>query len=518
MTKESIYSQENRRIIFRETFQDEQTVRRGGGKPTDVTFSKGVGIWDGTNGQTIAYSANTANFRRSDAFSLRCKVKFNSSVQTVAPFHKWLNNLGYMCAVISSGVMRFFGNGQGLSGTAGKVIADTWQELVWVFNDGGDFKVKFYIDGVLDTETAAFTALFQTSNPLGLMEDAGGYDDFDGEMDMAEIYNYALDQYQVKNLYENKRFKALTGQDEILNISAQKGSIVSKYEGKETWLIDPGKGTFDSGTESWTKFNNNTIENDNGALKVTYVDNQYGARVTLSEASDLSTNLVIGKTYRIRVKAKVNTGSSVDLYVSGPSATLATVTATSFTWYEGIFVATYESINNFRGRNMGAGEIIWIDEWYIVDVEQAPTLTDMAVFKDGEVRTLKYNGSSSVMETTLANDINSVLFWMRPETDTESIIDLGGGNTITTSGGTLTAAWADDLYVNGAVGTAVNTGTWNLILCTVDTAIAITDIDIGKISAAFYSGLLNDFKIHEGVVSANESSQAWSNGRILYQV
>jgi hypothetical protein len=132
-------------------------------------------------------------------------------------------------------------------------------------------------------------------------------------------------------------------------------------------LMDAGKGTFDSGTESWVKFGNNTIENDAGALKITYVDNSAGAYDFFRAAGDLSTNLTIGKTYKVFVKAKVNAGSSVKLYICGPNFVFATVTETDFTWFSSVFIATGASNNYIQLNSMAAGEILWIDEWYIMD-------------------------------------------------------------------------------------------------------------------------------------------------------
>lgn len=143
--------------------------------------------------------------------------------------------------------------------------------------------------------------------------------------------------------------------------------------------------------------------------------------------------------------------------------------------------------------------------------------TGVTIQKDGEVNAFEFDGAE-VLETTLADDINTVSLWIKPKTDTESIIDLGGGNTITTSGGTLTAAWADDLFVNGKVGTAVTEGIWNLITCRVDIAIAVTAIDIGKISAAFYSGLMNNISFITGVTTDDEESQRFTSSKQSYNL
>ena len=132
-------------------------------------------------------------------------------------------------------------------------------------------------------------------------------------------------------------------------------------------LMDAGKGTFDVGTESWIVFGTNTIENDVGALKITYVDSKYGAYVQLREVKDLNTDLIVGKTYKLRARAKVNTGTA-NLNIITDGHNLSDVLTANYAWYEIIFVATHVSVNEFRCYGMGEGEIVWIDEWYIYEL------------------------------------------------------------------------------------------------------------------------------------------------------
>ena len=142
------------------------------------------------------------------------------------------------------------------------------------------------------------------------------------------------------------------------------GQKVIMYQG-DVSLMNAGKGTFDSGTESWGVYGTNTIENDNGALKITYVDNALGAYEIVSEVSDLSTDLTIERTYKVKVKIKVNSGSSIVWrLVSGGPIDGLTITNTDYEWKEMIFVSPAVTIL-IRMQHMDAGEIIWIDEWSI---------------------------------------------------------------------------------------------------------------------------------------------------------
>ena len=142
------------------------------------------------------------------------------------------------------------------------------------------------------------------------------------------------------------------------------GQEVYTYQGGNS-LVDDGKGIFTPpSTESWITYGTNTIENDGGALKITYVNDIKGASVLLSIGGDLSTNLVIDKTYRIRAKVKVNAGTNVELRTAYTAISSAPITNTTFEWTELIF--TCINIGELlRFRNFGAGEILWMDEWTI---------------------------------------------------------------------------------------------------------------------------------------------------------
>ncbi len=135
-------------------------------------------------------------------------------------------------------------------------------------------------------------------------------------------------------------------------------------EAQKNW-IQPAGGTHYDGTidpSKWASFGSNTSELDGDDLKITYVDDTNGAR-TFLKASSIGTDLVVGKTYKLRFRAKVNIGT-VQGYVNGPNIG-AFITATDFTWHEIIFTATSTTGNDFRTRSMGGGEIVWIDQWYV---------------------------------------------------------------------------------------------------------------------------------------------------------
>jgi hypothetical protein len=85
------------------------------------------------------------------------------------------------------------------------------------------------------------------------------------------------------------------------------GSTWSVSEGKMkntptvgATLWDTGADTFESGTYGWVKYGNNTIENDNGKLKLTVVDDVGGAYDYLIENKDLSSDLSVKTWYEMQ--------------------------------------------------------------------------------------------------------------------------------------------------------------------------------------------------------------------------
>jgi hypothetical protein len=143
-------------------------------------------------------------------------------------------------------------------------------------------------------------------------------------------------------------------------------AILKTYEGIN--LMDPGKGTFDSGTESWAAMGGNTIVNDEGALKITYINADDGATISLNAASDLNTNLVIGKTYKLSYKIKSNGTGNYRMYLyNAPSSVVPDFdNNTEYEWKSIEFTANSTTGVIFRGSNWTTvGCIVWIDQWYI---------------------------------------------------------------------------------------------------------------------------------------------------------
>ena len=172
----------------------------------------------------------------------------------------------------------------------------------------------------------------------------------------------------------------------ILHVTARDGTcrnlLSGNWNGVE--LMDSGKGTFQDGTtEGWLDLGTDQISNDNGALKITYVNNAGGANTYFSKDYDLNQYLVIGNSYRVHIRAKVNqSGINLGVY-DGSSWSWEPPTNTEYQWFT--WEITAQSINGARIQmgSMQAGDIIWIDQWFIQEIIPEVTNTDVNVVKEG---------------------------------------------------------------------------------------------------------------------------------------
>jgi hypothetical protein len=202
--------------------------------------------------------------------------------------------------------------------------------------------------------------------------------------------------------------------------------------GAELWDADAS--TFDSGTHSWVKYGNNTIANDNGALKITYVNNALGAYVWLKDASDLSSDLTVGKTYKFTFDAKVSSGASVDVTISTLAGSPQVITETSFTTKSIYFTAENTNSTYVDTRNMGSGEIIYLDNFSLKEIQgNVGTMTQM----DG-VSNLVY--SSVLPDQSFLTGVNSAYNFIDLD-GTDAYVDIDSNFDLDISNDWSISAW-----------------------------------------------------------------------------
>ncbi len=115
-------------------------------------------------------------------------------------------------------------------------------------------------------------------------------------------------------------------------------------------------------------------------------------------------------------------------------------------------------------------------------------------------------------------NINTISFWVKADSTTEDVIDLDGGtHTITISSGTVNANnfVSASIYIDGKTGSTIDTE-WHHILIKTDTQIDVNNLEIGRIAANYYSGLIDDVRIYNYVLPDSMIKEVYNNGRVRF--
>jgi len=126
-------------------------------------------------------------------------------------------------------------------------------------------------------------------------------------------------------------------------------------------LFQSGKGQFTGTTESWVARGSNTIQSVDGKLKVTYVNNDEGAVLTLGSAHDLTSNLTAGLWYLLRYKAYREGGNFLFIIYGTPNW-FKTISNTGALAQGQFFFNPASATPAIYTASMAAGEIAWLDD------------------------------------------------------------------------------------------------------------------------------------------------------------
>ena len=194
MSKESKYSIEPNRVIWREPFLSEFDILKNKG-----TLSGSVSLENGTATFTtdgkITYSGVIRGVK-----SVRLEVDLDSTTEDIIQ----------LAATHSITVA---------AGTISATGFDT---------------PTIYVDGVATSTIAAGKSEIIVTTATAIDADdiiigyVAGY--LEGKLDLVSFYNYVLTLEEVLNLNQGKRFRALQDPDEVLNIASDTGSIVSQHD------------------------------------------------------------------------------------------------------------------------------------------------------------------------------------------------------------------------------------------------------------------------------------------------
>ena len=250
----------DKNIIFQEYFNSEYEVGRNGGDPdvgaTSPTFSNYTAIFDGVTAR-IDYPNHLLHLVEPErAFSIRTRVYLTNTDASV-----FLQK--YISGADSSKQFRFMIGGNwpavnmndkfvlelwdnvGVSATEESrgrkydtalttLALNKWTEFVATYDGraGGtpEDGIRLYMDGIrvddADVVAGAGTYAYMKRHSDIVLQIG---QNVEGTMDLVEVYNKALTQEEVTNLYNNVRYKGVDTSTELLSVTGQSGSIVSKY-------------------------------------------------------------------------------------------------------------------------------------------------------------------------------------------------------------------------------------------------------------------------------------------------
>ena len=252
------------------------------------------------------------------------------------------------------------------------VTLNVWSHVAVTYDGSGN--VKTYLNGVLvDAHTPSETSITSDATvgiQIGRMEN-GATNYFDGNMAQVGVWSKVLTQAQVQSVMEKTydefnsddktSLVSYWGLDETLDGGGVVEDKVNSSLGSELW--DTAASVFTSGTYNWVKYTNNTISNDSNSLKMTHVDDGQLAYVYLKDASDLSSNLTVGQSYKLTFDIKVS-ANSVTARVSNTTYQDSSITGindTSFTSKTIYFTAGHATTDFLVIEAASGGMSAWID-------------------------------------------------------------------------------------------------------------------------------------------------------------
>ena len=267
-----------------------------------------------------------------------------------------------------------------------------WTHIVCSASSGGNLVT--FINGVIKDTSSATTATFGdwTSTDalyIGANNDGGTATSFfAGKISEVAIWSEALSSNQAKQLYngrepfdaKNMASSNLKGYwrmgDGVLDHRQTLGLVADQVNatiGSELWDTDASTfvgGDTISGSDNvygWARNGTNTIAIKSNQLEITYVNiggDQYGAKIDLRDSTDLNSDLVIGKLYKLQCDARYEGGSSgVMLYWSGNggASVYSPVLTTTMTTYILYFTSESTTGEDFQLSTLGSSNIVYID-------------------------------------------------------------------------------------------------------------------------------------------------------------
>ncbi|MBU4397682.1 LamG domain-containing protein, partial [Patescibacteria group bacterium] len=128
---------------------------------------------------------------------------------------------------------------------------------------------------------------------------------------------------------------------------------------------------------------------------------------------------------------------------------------------------------------------------------------------------LEFDGVGNYLSigSTVA-DLQTISFWINPDSNTESILNLDSTHSVSLSSGSVIATGfsSPSIYVNGIGSSGITANQWNHVAITTATSFDATNIEIGRISTTYFDGTLDNIKIYSKALSIAEVSWEYNQG------
>ena len=435
MVKESL-SSPIKPPIFKETFNSEQSTRNNGGTPTAITYSNGVGTFDGATSK-INYPMRTISLTgnswirikyKQDALATKYFLLANSGTAGKNELRPETNNALVLESNTSSDVM-----------SSSSAITDTdWHEFVYSTNSG---VTQLYKDGVAFGSTNSF------ADDL-LIDQIGNYagsNTFAGSVELLEFGDNGLSAEEVESMYNGEYYR-----------ETNRGLVGE-------WKLGRKDETLGSDLASGWDFTNWTTTASASVDNATQFTTSVGAHGIYK-----TIGLVVGKAYRINIAGSADNGSSVGVYtgVGGTQLTGVGGTAAGFdnsmdfvyaAAGSGDFYIRYNTTgqvtitkleiyevqaNDSGGQSDTGAELVtngsmeadanWADQGTPETNERSSTYAHLGTYSRHAIdSTASFGGFKSDTFTVTAGKVYKISFWYYGVTGTirPQLID-GGGATI----------------------------------------------------------------------------------------
>ena len=308
-----------------------------------------------SDGAGLHFNGTSGNIDIASPPDLGTKFSFEFIVQADSITNSYLvdfGNGGRFALAITSGVLTIYDDAT-RTFSNGTFLNDLKVHHLTLTVDGTSAKL-YDNANLVDSLTVATSDIDSCADArIGTRNNAAAGTFFNGTIYRARFWNKTLSSADVTSVYESAS----------IDYADQWGS--------QTSLVDAAASVFTSGTYSWVADVSNTIANVSNTLAITYVNNASGAYNYLRNAADLTTDLTVGKKYRLTVDAKYaggSSGSRLKLNDGANNFYSANLT-TSLVNYTFEFTARTTAVAPYIQLDaMTASNVVTIDNWYVREI------------------------------------------------------------------------------------------------------------------------------------------------------